>query len=72
MNQIASEFVAARTLSEASVPVTYKAATLRGLDIFYREAGSRDAQTVLLLHGLLLPIATSLRCHCGMPTYRTN
>jgi pimeloyl-ACP methyl ester carboxylesterase len=29
----------------------YKTAKVDGLDIFYREAGSRDAPTILLLHG---------------------
>jgi len=32
-------------------PVTYHTVKVRGLDIFYREAGSRSAPTVLLLHG---------------------
>jgi len=77
MNQIVPEFVAARTLSEAPVPVTYKAATLRGLDVFYREAGPRDAQTVLLLHGFpssshmfrdLIPVLAG-RYHVVAPDY---
>ena len=29
----------------------YKTVTIDGLDIFYREAGSKDAHTILLLHG---------------------
>ena len=29
----------------------YKTARVNGLDVFYREAGSRDAPTILLLHG---------------------
>ena len=30
---------------------TYKYATVRGRKIFYREAGPKDAPTILLLHG---------------------
>lgn len=30
---------------------TYQTATVRGIDIFYREAGPKSAPTVLLLHG---------------------
>jgi predicted alpha/beta-fold hydrolase len=33
------------------VRVFYKSAKVGGLDIFYREAGSKDAPTLLLLHG---------------------
>ncbi|MCX6954174.1 MAG: alpha/beta hydrolase [Verrucomicrobia bacterium] len=40
---------------EASIvsdqPVRYQTAKLSGLDIFYREAGPKDAPTILLLHG---------------------
>lgn len=36
----------------ATKPVTsYKTAKVNGLDIFYREAGPKDAPTLLLLHG---------------------
>ncbi len=31
--------------------ISYKTVEIEGLDIFYREAGPRDAPTVLLLHG---------------------
>ena len=31
--------------------VFYRTLNVEGLEIFYREAGSRDAPTVLLLHG---------------------
>ena len=31
--------------------VFYRTLKVEGLDIFYREAGPRDAPTVLLLHG---------------------
>jgi pimeloyl-ACP methyl ester carboxylesterase len=35
----------------AAEPVTYHTVKVRGLDIFYREAGRKTAPTVLLLHG---------------------
>lgn len=31
--------------------VQYKTANINGLDIFYRQAGNRKNQTILLLHG---------------------
>jgi pimeloyl-ACP methyl ester carboxylesterase len=41
-----------RKADAADLPVTlYKTAKIRGLDIFYREAGPKNAPTVLLLHG---------------------
>ena len=33
-------------------PTFYRTARIDGLSIFYREAGSKDAPTLLLLHGL--------------------
>src|SRR5215831_6825399 len=33
-------------------PVYYRTARVDGLSIFYREAGSKDAPTILLLHGV--------------------
>jgi pimeloyl-ACP methyl ester carboxylesterase len=30
---------------------SYRTVSIDGLDIFYREAGSRDYPTILLLHG---------------------
>jgi pimeloyl-ACP methyl ester carboxylesterase len=35
-----------------SHPTTYRTVTVDGLSIFYREAGPKDAPTLLLLHGL--------------------
>jgi len=35
-----------------SQPVFYRTAKIDGLSIFYREAGPKDAPTILLLHGL--------------------
>lgn len=45
--------VAAKIASSdaASVRVTHKSIEIEGLDIFYREAGSSENPTVLLLHG---------------------
>jgi pimeloyl-ACP methyl ester carboxylesterase len=37
--------------SSVTRTVFYRTLTVEGLDIFYREAGRRDAPTVLLLHG---------------------
>jgi len=33
-------------------PISYRAIQIDGLSIFYREAGPKDAPTLLLLHGL--------------------
>src|SRR5579871_622816 len=35
----------------SAVKVSYSTVKIDGLDIFYREAGPKDAPTVLLLHG---------------------
>lgn len=56
---------------------TYRTVTVDGLDIFYREAGSPDAPTILLLHGFptsshmfrnLIP-ALANRFHLVVPDY---
>ncbi len=39
------------TVATDSSQVKYKVAKVRGLDVFYREAGPKDAPVVLLLHG---------------------
>lgn len=36
---------------QSSTPVLHKTIDIEGLNIFYREAGSEDAPTILLLHG---------------------
>ncbi len=36
-------------------PTLHKSVNVDGLDIFYREAGSKDAPTILLLHGFPTP-----------------
>ncbi|MCI0599146.1 MAG: alpha/beta hydrolase [Beijerinckiaceae bacterium] len=59
MNKFAITVVAAGALLgpalvnnlAAAESVSYHVTTVRGLDIFYREAGPASAQTVLLLHG---------------------
>ena len=33
-------------------PILYRTIKIDGLSIFYREAGPKDAPTILLLHGL--------------------
>ena len=33
-------------------PILYRTIQVDGLSIFYREAGPKDAPTILLLHGL--------------------
>ncbi len=76
---------AAATLSTATIQTvpstasttTYHKVAVGGLDIFYREAGPRDAPTVLLLHGFpsssrqydaLLPLLAD-RYHLIAPDY---
>jgi len=65
------------TTSSTSYPTLYKTAQVDGLDIFYREAGSPTAPTILLLHGFptsshmfrnLIP-ALSDRYHLIAPDY---
>lgn len=36
---------------EKSMPIHYRVMEVQGVEVFYREAGSSDAPTVLLLHG---------------------
>jgi len=58
-------------------PTVYRTIQVHGLSIFYREAGPKDAQTVLLLHGLpsssrmFEPLFTRLsdRYHLVAPDY---
>src|SRR4029453_3960698 len=38
-------------VDSSTPPVFYRTLNVEGLEIFYREAGPRDAPTVLLLHG---------------------
>jgi pimeloyl-ACP methyl ester carboxylesterase len=61
----------------ASHPTLHKTVKVEGLDIFYREAGPKDAPTILLLHGFptssqmfrnLIP-ALSDRFHLVAPDY---
>lgn len=39
------------SLTKSNPMTTYRTVSIDGLDIFYREAGSRDNPTILLLHG---------------------
>ena len=50
---VASEAATARQVpaQPANSVIHYRTAKVEGLDIFYREAGPKDAPTVLLLHG---------------------
>ncbi|MFZ1030643.1 MAG: alpha/beta fold hydrolase, partial [Candidatus Acidiferrales bacterium] len=56
---------------------SYRTIQIDGLSIFYREAGSKNAPTLLLLHGLpsssrmfeLLFTRLSDRCHMVAPDY---
>ncbi len=43
--------VSATTASAIASPTTYRSTNVNGIRIFYREAGPKDAPTVLLLHG---------------------
>jgi pimeloyl-ACP methyl ester carboxylesterase len=63
--------------ARSSTQTTYRTVRVRGLDIFYREAGDRSAPTVLLLHGFpssshmfrnLIP-ALADRFHVVAPDY---
>src|ERR1700729_1775307 len=38
--------------SSMESPIVYRTVQVDGLSIFYREAGPKDAPTILLLHGL--------------------
>jgi len=40
-----------------SATTTYRRAEVEGLGIFYREAGPKDAPTIVLLHGYPSPMA---------------
>jgi hypothetical protein len=64
-------------LPSVSATTTYHRVTINGVGIFYREAGPRDAPTVLLLHGYpsssrqwdpLLPLLAD-RYHLIAPDY---
>ncbi len=70
-----AQFTASRSRSETQT--MHKTVQIDGLDIFYREAGPKDAPTILLLHGFptfshmfrnLIP-ALSDRFHMVAPDY---
>ncbi|BDU16622.1 alpha/beta fold hydrolase [Lysobacter auxotrophicus] len=67
----------ARTTSSATYPVHHRRIQVEGVDLFYREAGPRDAPTLLLLHGFptssqmyrdLIPLLAD-RFHVIAPDY---
>ena len=39
------------TEAHTATPTHHRTVTIDGIDIFYREAGPKDAPTILLLHG---------------------
>lgn len=66
-----------RTMSQASHPVHHRRIQVEGIDLFYREAGPRNAPTLLLLHGFptssqmyrdLIPLLAD-RFHVIAPDY---
>ncbi|WP_396617451.1 alpha/beta fold hydrolase [Lysobacter soli] len=67
----------ARTTSNTKYPVHHRRIQVEGIDLFYREAGPRDAPTLLLLHGFptssqmyrdLIPLLAD-RFHVIAPDY---
>jgi len=73
----ASNAQSAASRASARPPTLHKTVQIDGLDIFYREAGPKDAPTILLLHGFptsshmfrnLIP-ALSDRYHVVAPDY---
>ena len=75
--QVASVTGTAVTIGEHRQPTAHKTISVNGVNVFYREAGPRDAPTVLLLHGFptsshmfrnLIP-ALSDRYHVVAPDY---
>lgn len=69
--------VVAEALPSTSAAITYHRAQVDGLSIFYREAGPKDAPTIVLLHGYpsssrmfdtLIPLLAT-RYHLIAPDY---
>jgi pimeloyl-ACP methyl ester carboxylesterase len=48
---VAAAMLTFSALASADTRTTYNVVKVKGLDIFYREAGPKDAPTILLLHG---------------------
>ncbi len=74
---VALGHAAAQPLPSVSITTTYHRVVIDGVGVFYREAGPRDAPTVLLLHGYpsssrqwdpLLPLLAD-RYHLVAPDY---
>ena len=51
---IKTSMPAAAPLQSITATTTYHRVQVNGVEIFYREAGSKDAPTIVLLHGLSL------------------
>ena len=73
----AAGMAGAQTVPSISSTTTYHTVTVDGLKIFYREAGPKDAPTILLLHGYpsssrmfatLIPLLAD-RYHLVAPDY---
>ncbi|MBR0796136.1 alpha/beta hydrolase [Bradyrhizobium jicamae] len=74
---LAADAAQAAALESTSATTTYHSTTIDGLKIFYREAGSKDAPTLVLLHGFpsssrqfdtLIPLL-AVRYHLIAPDY---
>lgn len=77
LSATATDAANAQALPSTSTTVTYHRAEVDGLNIFYREAGPKDAPTIVLLHGYpsssrmfdsLLPLLAP-RYHLIAPDY---
>jgi pimeloyl-ACP methyl ester carboxylesterase len=73
----ASHAVAAPAQASTSATITYHRAEVKGVGVFYREAGPKDAPTIVLLHGFpsssrmyesLIPLLAA-RYHLIAPDY---
>src|SRR5437763_15314761 len=51
MTTLTANPTVAQAKSSAGTATTHHFATIDGLQVFYRESGPRDAQTIVLLHG---------------------
>ena len=74
---VSTEPTQAAPPTSAAVPTTYNHARVDGLKVFYREAGPKDAPTILMLHGYpssscmfgtLIPLLAD-RYHIVAPDY---
>jgi hypothetical protein len=49
------------SLQSTSATTTYHRMAVDGVGVFYREAGPKDAPTIVLMQGFRLPRASSIR-----------